>query len=703
MQVNGDSSQDGNIELSIRMPGGQSNQQAGAGSDSTISGNTSREQAVSTQRQQQQTNGYSRQQANSVQPTRRLGTRLADLGNLAAAANISREDKTGPLVAATKLARDLSHLIDLMPPLSIEQNTKRLILAKKLDRENLDRYIQAGGYQSSPLSSLSQSSSSASLTVHIKCQLKDRGAKARAQAQPATSQTEGRVLDANGRPPAADEQPAAGAGRATISRGGSPTNSILIPIHLIVTDENDNWPIFVNSPYIIDLNETSQIGALLQGNEIVAVDGDQQGPLSTIEYSIVPGSFWSDSFAFLNPLDSRSLVVRDNRLLDYEGQSKLTLKVMARDQGEPPNWAITSLYINLFDNDDLNPQFNEDKYFGFVRENRPGEVIDLMPKRMKAFDGDKMINSPIVYSFHLKTNHSIHFDLDPDLGKLSIRKSLPEELASSRQPFCLLVRASQADNSQRWTLTMVNLRLSRSSQLQQLLSLADATSADSSQTFGFANANITVEVSESAPVGFTIMNLRVLNAQSTQSEVTYHLLDDQLGHFNLDEHSGRLTLNKSLDYELYRQLSVRVLATQELPEPQTNSAQKQAGAYPKLVCDTTRVNVNIIGHNDYTPEFSHEQYNFQLPISDLIANFDLPKMQTGDQVAADEQVQEAGRGKEASVEGPTRRFGELELEENQDEAFGWRAMQLGQVYCADRDFGDKVSLQLAGSKQTYSI
>ena len=166
----------------------------------------------------------------------------------------------------------------------------------------------------------------------------------------------------------------------------SNTNSILIPIHLIVTDENDNWPNFIGSPYIIDLNESAPVGSLLQGNEIVAVDNDQQGPLSTIEYSIVAGSLWSDSFGFLNPLDARSLIVKDNRLLDFESQSKLTLKVMARDQGDPPNWAITSLYVNLLDQDDLNPVFSEDKFIGLVRENRPGEVIDLLPRRLAAHE-----------------------------------------------------------------------------------------------------------------------------------------------------------------------------------------------------------------------------------------------------------------------------------------------------------------------------
>lgn len=658
--------------------------------------------------------------------TKRTGQVVADSNKLKASRSIE------------KSARDLSNLIDLMPPLSIEQDTKRLILAKKLDRENLDKYMTASGYQSSSMSS--QSSSSAALTVHIKCQLKEPKQHQMMDPSNLTVDIKASNITSNSSQSLNQHSMINANDTKKISKKSSYANSILIPIHLIVTDENDNWPVFINSPYIIDLNETIQVGALLPGNEIVAIDNDQQGPLSTIEYSIVAGSLWSDSFGFLNPLDSRSLIVKDNSLLDYEAQSKLTLKVMARDQGEPPNWAITSLYINLADNDDLNPLFSEDKYFGYVKDNQPGEVIDLLPKRLTARDGDKTVNAPIVYSFHTKTNHSIHFDLDPDLGKLSLRKTLLEESSNSgnnnnRQPFCLLVRASQVDNPQRWTLTMINMRMapassqleSSTTRLEQLLTLnhdQQAAGVDSSspslssqqQThqFKFSQSNYTVEVSEAVPSGFTVLNLKASLGQQQfggyQENVIYYLLDNEAAYFNLDQRSGRLTLNKSLDYELYRHLSVRVLATLEyFDEPnrsKTASSSSQAN-YPKLLCDITRVNVNVINQNDYKPEFSHEQYNFQLSVSDLIANFEVPQSGQNDESNAKQQPLDfdqnqpsrAGRMLiEEPTKGITKRFGELELEEPNDEPLDWRAMQLGQIYCADRDYSDKVTLQLTGSK-----
>lgn len=696
------------------MPGGS--QQSGAGYNGLDSGR----QPVGTQRQKQPTNGYystgstNTLASSSTTIAKRIGSsrqndslsnqQLIPLNGLSQTnTTTARATKaTGP-----KSARDLSNLIDLMPPLSIEPGTKRLILAKKLDRENLDRYIQAGGYQTSTSSGSMSSTSSASLTVHIKCQLRDR-------SKFETSMPE---LQSNTTASANSSTPEASMSRLAPKKSSlGSANSILIPVHLIVTDENDNWPNFIASPYIIDLNESAQIGSLLQGNEIVAVDNDQQGPLSTIEYSIVAGSYWSDSFSFLNPLDSRSLIVKDNRFLDFESQSKITLRVMASDQGDPPNWAITSLYVNLLDQDDSAPVFNEDKYHGAVKENRPGEMIELSPRRMIARDGDKNLNAAIIYSFHVKTNQSIHFDLDPDLGRLSLKKSLPEDRApSTKQPFCLLIRASQVDNPNRWTVSMINVRppkmTSAAGQLEELLAMqnehqvSSGTNHTSSPSiFKFAQPNYTVEVSEAAPVGSTILTVRAhwTGRERPQDGVVAHeLLDNEQGYFSLDELTGRLILNKSLDYEMHQQMSVRILATYEQFEDsggesrraRLSSSTGSGGLFPKLVCDITRININIINQNEYTPEFSHEQYNFQLSVSDLIANFDQSKSLV-------DETSDAIDRKSASPRF-SKRFGELVADSNAEDPMddlGYKALQLGQVFCADRDHGDKVTLQLTGSK-----
>ena len=63
------------------------------------------------------------------------------------------------------------------------------------------------------------------------------------------------------------------------------------------------------------LNIDLQVGSRISTGVIRAVDDDQPGPFSTIEYLVKPGSKFSEYVAFENPLEG-SLILR--KRLDYE-------------------------------------------------------------------------------------------------------------------------------------------------------------------------------------------------------------------------------------------------------------------------------------------------------------------------------------------------------------------------------------------------
>lgn len=55
-----------------------------------------------------------------------------------------------------------------------------------------------------------------------------------------------------------------------------------------MTDVNDNAPIFINAPYVLNVSEVTVVGTrVLQG--VRAQDADQHGPFSTVHYSVIPG------------------------------------------------------------------------------------------------------------------------------------------------------------------------------------------------------------------------------------------------------------------------------------------------------------------------------------------------------------------------------------------------------------------------------
>ncbi|KAE8742866.1 hypothetical protein FOCC_FOCC011547, partial [Frankliniella occidentalis] len=142
-----------------------------------------------------------------------------------------------------------------------------------------------------------------------------------------------------------------------------------IPVNIRVTDANDNAPQFVNAPYVLNISEVTVVGTrVLQG--VRAVDADQPGPYSTVQYSVLPGpnapvfinskkEILEDYFMFVNALEG-TLVLR--KALDYETLSNFTVNIRAQDQGTPPQFSDTTLYVQVVDADDQNPRFYDERY-----------------------------------------------------------------------------------------------------------------------------------------------------------------------------------------------------------------------------------------------------------------------------------------------------------------------------------------------------
>ena len=100
-----------------------------------------------------------------------------------------------------------------------------------------------------------------------------------------------------------------------------------IPVSIRVTDVNDNAPSFVGSPYTLNVSELSLVGATVFGG-VEAVDRDQPGPFSTVEYS-VEGAY-ADYVTFENPLEGTLVLTK---ALDYETLQTFEVVIVARDQG----------------------------------------------------------------------------------------------------------------------------------------------------------------------------------------------------------------------------------------------------------------------------------------------------------------------------------------------------------------------------------
>ncbi|GLG93434.1 Protocadherin-like wing polarity protein stan [Gryllus bimaculatus] len=170
----------------------------------------------------------------------------------------------------------------------------------------------------------------------------------------------------------------------------------VIPVNIRVTDANDNAPQFLNAPYVLTISEVTVVGTrVLQG--VKAVDADQQGPFSTVHYSVLPGPH-SDYFVFVNELEGTLLL---RKPLDYEKLSNFTLTIRAQDQGVPPQHSDTTLQVNVMDADDQNPRFYDERYTALLPEPPvQGARLRVRPREIAAYDQDVGINAPVLYSFN---------------------------------------------------------------------------------------------------------------------------------------------------------------------------------------------------------------------------------------------------------------------------------------------------------------
>ena len=129
------------------------------------------------------------------------------------------------------------------------------------------------------------------------------------------------------------------------------------------------------------MSELALTGSVLT-TDILAVDVDQPGPFSTVQYNIKPGPF-SDVIMFDNQLQGKLTLVK---ALDYEKRRQIKLRIVAQDQGLPPRSNETSLTINVMDADDQNPVFLHAQYKAvllyIITENNTTVSDGELPVRM---------------------------------------------------------------------------------------------------------------------------------------------------------------------------------------------------------------------------------------------------------------------------------------------------------------------------------
>jgi hypothetical protein len=172
-----------------------------------------------------------------------------------------------------------------------------------------------------------------------------------------------------------------------------------VKVVIVVTDINDNSPVFRQGEYAVDYREQSPKDTSIL--KVTAADADL-GINAQIRYSIVENV---TSQITIDPITG--LISQGGTELDRELQAFFNFTVKATDQGVPPRSTVVKVSLNLIDINDHNPKFTNQTYHAYVKENQPkGTPVFVVT----ATDDDTGSNAKLTYGI----SGSFRFQIDPD-------------------------------------------------------------------------------------------------------------------------------------------------------------------------------------------------------------------------------------------------------------------------------------------------
>eukprot|EP00063_Salmo_salar_P050547 XP_014025382.1 PREDICTED: cadherin-related family member 5-like isoform X2 [Salmo salar] len=225
---------------------------------------------------------------------------------------------------------------------------------------------------------------------------------------------------------------------------------------VLIENVNDNPPVFAESQYTLNVDELSPVGKSV--GAIVATDADKD----RLYYSLVP-----DTEGFILQENSPNILVQ--QVLDYDAGTSVTLILSAQDTptSTPPSFtATTTIQVNILDIDNRPPWFQpctetivdiskiclSSGYTGKVNltEQEVG-ALPLQPGPVRAIDGDKGLNVPIMYRFPTGSESGI-FQINQNTGDITMLKA-----ADVAGPLTLTVLALQTTNGDQFATTTVTI------------------------------------------------------------------------------------------------------------------------------------------------------------------------------------------------------------------------------------------------------
>ncbi|XP_037084523.1 cadherin-23-like [Pollicipes pollicipes] len=322
-----------------------------------------------------------------------------------------------------------------------------------------------------------------------------------------------------------------------------------------VTDINDNFPLFGQKAYDVEVSEESYFPAVVA--TITARDIDSQNGYGNVTFSLAGTT--ADQF-HIDPV-AGTLHVAPGVRLDRETTAMHRLRVVAQDNpraGQPANKAYAQLTIIVVDENDNRPKFSSDRYTAVVAENAlPGTDV----VRVAAADRDEGDGGRVRYSFVDTGAADGLFTLEPETGELTVSGDLSGKGRTA--PYRLTVRAQ--DQGEDPLLSDVTLEVY----------IGDVSSNDGIPRFVRPTPEEEVGVLENLPPGALVFHAQATDPDdplTPSGHLKYSFLGSgqvsKDGRFAIDSRTGVIRTRQSLDREQERRHTLLLQAADQGQPPQ---------------------------------------------------------------------------------------------------------------------------------------
>lgn len=341
---------------------------------------------------------------------------------------------------------------------------------------------------------------------------------------------------------------------------GTPALSSTARLRILVVDENDNAPVFVEPlDRLLSVREHQPAGSELV--QVRAVDADE-GPNGQVVYEIVPGSGQQRDGRMAFAIDAHTGRLTTRLVLDRESQEEFSLVVMARDRGHPPREARLALLVRVL---------------GLHHPPgvaTPGGSMRRLHVREGAAAGTvlgSLAPHPAGATFCL-LGEPLVFDVGQNSGDVFTVGEVDFETASEHQ---LQVRLDDAG-----TTTLIHVKI----QVEDVNDCAPT----------FPEDPVHLSVAEDIPQGTVVWTLAAQDLDSADNGKLVYQLDEEwpsVGAFDVEPSTGKVVVRTHLDRESQASF-VLVVRAQDQP---SSSAPLTA----RVTCF-----ISVEDVNDHSPTFA---------------------------------------------------------------------------------------------------